>query len=200
MSIVPKGLSGSGWDRALGVPHEDEDEDEHEVAPDVGGSGYVYFIGRDDMVSPVKIGFSQNPDRRLADFQAAHWERLVIHGVLFGGQDLESALHSRLAKFRIRGEWFSRCSEVEEYLASAEVYEPPPLPLVDVVWRDGEFLVVDVDSQEVYYRSENEDHAQQFASAANALDRQQIGSLNGELARRTRQARRSKRYRSRWRE
>lgn len=80
----------------------------------------VYFI---QAVSggPIKIGMSQNPERRLADLQVGSPVMLRIIGAAAGGQSREAALHRRLAKYRLHGEWFADAPEV--LAAIAEVLQ-----------------------------------------------------------------------------
>lgn len=76
----------------------------------------VYFIQAIEG-GPIKIGMSQNPERRLADLQVGSPVRLRIIGVAVGGQQREAALHRRLAKHRVHGEWFADAPEVMAAIA-----------------------------------------------------------------------------------
>lgn len=66
---------------------------------------YVYVIGNDE-TSLVKIGHSEQPDKRLLQIKTGSpWPLRLLwqHG---GGQRLERALHQRFAAQRRNGEWF----------------------------------------------------------------------------------------------
>lgn len=65
----------------------------------------VYLIGSPD--SPlVKIGWSDNPERRLRDLQAGSPVLLQLLAVFEGGHLIEAELHRRFAGKRMHGEWF----------------------------------------------------------------------------------------------
>lgn len=68
-------------------------------------TGFVYFIKAGDD-GPVKIGWSENPDMRLAQLQSAHHETLSVLAKFPGGRDVEAEVHQQLHDLRLRGEWF----------------------------------------------------------------------------------------------
>jgi hypothetical protein len=63
---------------------------------------FIYFIqsGED---GPIKIGFSNQPDRRLPELQTGNPRALIP-----GDTSVERQLHTRFEPARIRGEWFGR--------------------------------------------------------------------------------------------
>lgn len=66
----------------------------------------VYFI-QAATGGPIKIGSTNNLEKRLADLQTASPIELLVIGVCdppFDG--FEKWLHSTLVGYRIRGEWF----------------------------------------------------------------------------------------------
>ena len=71
---------------------------------------YVYFITYEDEAI-TKIGISKDPFRRRDALQSANPKQLTLH-VFFGplsregAMSIEKDIHQRLAKRRIRGEWF----------------------------------------------------------------------------------------------
>lgn len=79
------------------------------------GGGFLYFIGSDD--GPIKIGFSVNPKARLRQLQHASPYDLRILATIPEGQDLEAHYHRCFAAHRLRGEWFTRCPEIEAEIA-----------------------------------------------------------------------------------
>ena len=67
--------------------------------------GFVYCIRNDDSEA-VKIGFSQNPMRRIKQLQTASPSRLRLIGVVEIAQAFETSLHEQYASRRLSGEWF----------------------------------------------------------------------------------------------
>jgi hypothetical protein len=80
-------------------------------------SSMVYVIGPKRADRPVKIGISALPQRRLADLQTSHHDRLTILAQTPGGRDEESALHRLFKRERLNGEWFQRSPEIEKFIA-----------------------------------------------------------------------------------
>jgi hypothetical protein len=71
-------------------------------------NGFVYIIGPDDGVSPVKIGFSASPLERLRALQTGNHAELQILGIFRGSMGDEQTLHQRCSEQRLVGEWFKR--------------------------------------------------------------------------------------------
>jgi hypothetical protein len=89
-------------------------------------SGFIYFIQVGDD-GPVKIGWSMNPQKRLAGLQTAHPEQLHLRGYRRGSVQAERELHETLKDYRVNGEWFV---SHEDVLAQIETeYED----VIDVV-------------------------------------------------------------------
>jgi hypothetical protein len=72
-------------------------------------AGKVYFVAAPGR---IKIGFTTQPEVRLAHLQAIDMERLEVIGTADGSRSDESALHDRLEQHRLRGEWFADNEEV----------------------------------------------------------------------------------------
>lgn len=70
----------------------------------------VYVIGSPS-ATVVKIGYSSNPQRRLADLQSGSPLPLTVLATFDGGKDLESALHRHFKTERRHGEWFELGSD-----------------------------------------------------------------------------------------
>lgn len=68
-------------------------------------SGHVYFIQAGDR-GPIKIGWSCEISRRLAELQTANAARLVLLGYVPGTLATERAWHLRFASDRLEAEWF----------------------------------------------------------------------------------------------
>jgi hypothetical protein len=74
-----------------------------------------------------KIGHAQNAKSRLASLQTASPSKLVLEAVLTGDRGLESHLHQRFARHRLKGEWFTITDELDAFIA--EAVAEPCLPL-----------------------------------------------------------------------
>ena len=78
-------------------------------------TGFVYFFLSADCEA-IKIGFTTEPDMRLANAKTwtpedANWED-IYPGTLAD----ETAIHQRLAAHHIKREWFHFSDEVAEFL------------------------------------------------------------------------------------
>ncbi len=68
----------------------------------------VYFIGTElKRGKLLKVGYSQDPNARLAALQVAHGERLQIFVTTPGDRNLEEKYHRRWHARRQQGEWFT---------------------------------------------------------------------------------------------
>jgi hypothetical protein len=70
----------------------------------------VYAIAADDA---AKIGLSCNLRSRVSTLATDTPLPLTVLWWTWGGADLENAIHSALAKDRIRGEWFSKSAVLD---------------------------------------------------------------------------------------
>lgn len=84
------------------------------VAPSES-DGFVYFL-QSGPSGPIKIGWSQDVERRIEQLQTANAQRLVLLGTLRGRMEDEAALHTRFAHLRMEGEWFQDAQEIHLYL------------------------------------------------------------------------------------
>ena len=75
---------------------------------------YFIFDG-----SLVKIGRSQNPNKRLQSLQTAHHRPLTLLLELEG--DRENELHQRFHAHRRQGEWFDYAEEIKSFLLDPHV-------------------------------------------------------------------------------
>ena len=65
----------------------------------------IYFI-KNKADAVIKIGYSKNAKKRLANLQTANPHELVLLGTIQGGLEHEAALHERFARSMLQGEWF----------------------------------------------------------------------------------------------
>lgn len=92
--------------------------------------GYVYFIT--DGIN-IKIGFTSKPIiKRLKQLQTGHDKQLYILGYIQGDKNVETDLHKRFHKERIRynGEWFAPSDYLLNYINE---YNEKPNVIVDYV-------------------------------------------------------------------
>lgn len=74
----------------------------------------VYFIEADGVA--VKIGFTHDVVRRIRVMQIDCPHRLYVIGAMKAGYQIESKLHKKFRRYRIRGEWFNLAPEILEYI------------------------------------------------------------------------------------
>jgi hypothetical protein len=68
---------------------------------------FVYFI-QDGENGPIKIGLSNEPDKRIGKLQTGNPRELFLRHVIPGDRAVEHQLHDRFEPARVRGEWFGR--------------------------------------------------------------------------------------------
>ncbi len=68
-------------------------------------TGFVYFIEAVGLRA-VKIGFSHDPQHRLAELQPSCPVQLRLLAAVPGTESIESTLHHKFLNQRIHGEWF----------------------------------------------------------------------------------------------
>ncbi len=75
----------------------------------------IYFA-HNKARNAVKIGFSENSERRFLALQTVSLDPLELIGEIDGDRDTEKALHTKFKKFNIRGEWFLIGPELAEFI------------------------------------------------------------------------------------
>lgn len=75
----------------------------------------IYYIQRGED-GPIKIGTSNDPERRLAELQTGSGEPLRLLAVIPGDRSLERQIHSALRDHQGIGEWFKPSPAELEYL------------------------------------------------------------------------------------
>jgi hypothetical protein len=85
----------------------------------------IYFIRPVGMAGPIKIGLSENPEKRLNEFKGWSPLELELFGVIPGNWDDEQFLHECLADDHSHGEWFHPSAQdqraVEQVIAAGGV-------------------------------------------------------------------------------
>jgi len=77
--------------------------------------GHVYFV-ESGTEGPVKIGWSQDVERRIAELQVANAHKLRLLGVVPGTMKKEGELHATFSHLRMEAEWFQNSPEIHVYL------------------------------------------------------------------------------------
>lgn len=68
----------------------------------------------------IKVGKAEDVFKRQGQLQTGSWREILLVHVLVGYTELEAALHRKLRRQRIRGEWFESSPETREFLAFVE--------------------------------------------------------------------------------
>ena len=120
--FVDQILSGSASDRRsvprislgrqLGLNDLEIDQD--------SGCGFVYFI--EAMANRhIKIGWANDPSRRLREFQTGSPTEYTLVGTIPGSRTLEQKLHRDFDEFHAQGEWFFGVKPLRDYIDSIVV-------------------------------------------------------------------------------
>lgn len=76
----------------------------------------VYFAQCGDR---IKIGVANNVTARLAQLRTGAGGPLALIAAVDGGREVEKALHKKLARHHIDGEWFRDCEEVRKAIQNS---------------------------------------------------------------------------------
>lgn len=91
---------------------------------------WVYVILEETPRHFVKVGFTNNVERRLRDLQTGNPDPIVLIAKIRSSSEayraLERDLHTRLKNHRVRGEWFDSYPEVRSIVIDhfGEVFVP----------------------------------------------------------------------------
>lgn len=80
--------------------------------------GSVYFIQR-GLHGPIKIGWSQDVERRITELQVANAEKLYVIGAIPGTMLEERETHQRFSHLRMEAEWFRSSEEIFAFLRNS---------------------------------------------------------------------------------
>lgn len=86
-------------------------------------TGFIYFLRCGDF---IKIGFSKQPDLRVASIATANPLPVVLAAVYPGSKADEFNLHVMFARHRSRGEWFARHPDIDAAIATGLPQLKPP--------------------------------------------------------------------------
>lgn len=82
----------------------------------------IYFVHAAEL-NAVKIGVTNDPQRRLDMLRTGSPVELEIIAVEEGDQKREAELHRQFALLRKRGEWFDYADTLRAYVATLEPFE-----------------------------------------------------------------------------
>ncbi|QIG75050.1 hypothetical protein EVC14_052 [Rhizobium phage RHph_I3_18] len=85
----------------------------------------VYFMREIGGAGLIKIGFSDQPERRVSTIKYQEEKNVEILAVIDGGRTVERMLHSQLEGDRVSGEWFEPTERVLELVKSAQSVAMP---------------------------------------------------------------------------
>lgn len=86
-------------------------------------SGFVYVV-RNETSGLLKIGYTNDPSRRLVMLRTSSADPLTLVGTIAGTPDDEKALHGLLRSWRVAREWFQPCAAMGPLLTALT---PPPV-------------------------------------------------------------------------
>lgn len=75
---------------------------------------FVYFIQVES--GPIKIGITDNIEKRKDELQTANHERLTVLHYTTGGRALERHLHNKFKRYNKCGEWFWPEDEIIKFI------------------------------------------------------------------------------------
>ena len=75
----------------------------------------IYFILNREK-NNIKIGYSNNPNRRLINLQTSNSEKLELIYSFEGDIKLERIIHKKFKKYKILNEWFLFNNEILDFL------------------------------------------------------------------------------------
>ncbi|ATW24152.1 GIY-YIG nuclease family protein [Candidatus Formimonas warabiya] len=100
---------------------------------------YVYFI-QAGYEGPIKIGSSNNVEKRLNSLQTSCPDKLMVLHFTTGGRALEKYLHKKFEKHVKHGEWFSPDQEILDYIVEIkheDEFYGRPLSIVEFALNNG---------------------------------------------------------------
>lgn len=87
----------------------------HRALPKRAKSTYFFY---DSVTGKVKIGCSDDIQRRQREFETAYPCKLTLLALLPESEWPESAIHGRFLSDHFRGEWFEYSDGIKEFVAS----------------------------------------------------------------------------------
>lgn len=118
----------------MGIPKEVRDYMKQ------GAAYLLYFVQEEqDASSPIKIGYTCDLYKRLANLQSGNWRKIKCLGTVrrprLECQSLEEETHAKFKKDRISGEWYKATPELLEFIR--KILEENKEELFDDVASEG---------------------------------------------------------------
>lgn len=82
----------------------------------------IYLIAC-EKTNTCKIGYTNNPDKRLSALQTGNPYSLELMAVIEGTSSDENMLHSKFMDYRLNGEWFDYCEDIKNYFQVDEYFQ-----------------------------------------------------------------------------
>lgn len=76
----------------------------------------IYFITEGNSINYVKIGYTNNLNRRLRELQIGNPRKLKPYFVIKGNYQLEQEVHKEFKDYRSIGEWFHFSAFILDYI------------------------------------------------------------------------------------
>lgn len=89
----------------------------------VEGKEFIYVI-QNSVTKSVKIGYANNPYRRLAQLQTSNESMLILKGCIKGNVSNERTIQAFFKKYNIFNEWFEFSNPIKEYVSRANLFIP----------------------------------------------------------------------------
>lgn len=78
---------------------------------------YVYLM-QDKITNLLKIGYSENPHRRLYEINHGGASEVILLEYFIGSKANELIIHSKFKNVRVKREWFQHDSDIIEYFTN----------------------------------------------------------------------------------
>lgn len=114
----------------------------------------IYFLLSPE-TNTVKIGFTTNVDKRLSVLQTGSPYQLQLVKVISGSPRKEKQLHQKFAEYNIRGEWFTWCDTIKNYVDELTPYKENISNDEDFVKCPDNFSVLNVCGKHININLEN---------------------------------------------
>jgi len=119
-ALMGEVLNRIQWESLL--PKREEPREKAEKVEPQAPASWVYFI-ESKSSGLVKIGYSNNPQKRLKEIKTMSPELLELVAIMPGAKEDEFSLHEKFAHLRKHGEWFEMCSEIGEFISGTKSVE-----------------------------------------------------------------------------
>lgn len=117
-------------------------------------TGFIYFVSDEEN---VKIGYTNNIEKRINQLQTGNAKELKLLFFIKGNKKVEEFLHGYFKEFHVKGEWF----KINEYINEKNIN--------DIVSSYCNFLFNDSNYTKIYTCSKNRKHIMKLSTRAKEL-------------------------------